>query len=253
MIAEERRKEIIKIINEENAVKVKDLSKAFKVTDETIRSDLNKLEEENLLKRTHGGAIAIDTNSELSFHIRENKYKKEKKEIAKRACQFINPGDTIFMDASTTCLYLAKELIDFEQNINIITNSNRIVYELSKNENISVISTGGLLRRSSLSFVGPLANKNINNYYANKAFLSCKGISVERGATEINELETETKSNMVKRANEVIILANHTAFNEIGLSQFATLDEIDKIITDSSIEEEIIQKFGQLNKEIIKR
>ncbi|GAB6099709.1 rhamnose catabolism operon transcriptional regulator RhaR [Halanaerocella petrolearia] len=250
MIAEERRKEIIKILNKRNFVKVSELSEIFSVTKETIRSDLNKLENRELLERTHGGAFSINPANELKFNIRKRKNEEEKKEIAKKAQEFIKNGDTLFIDASTTSLFLAKELIGFK-DITVITNSNPIVSELSKNEEISVICTGGSLRRNSLSFVGPLTNQTIQNYYANKVFLSCKGVSIENGATEVNELENQIKSNMVKRSNKTIILAKHTAFNEIGLSQFASIDEIDKIITSSLIDKSIIKKFKKTKKEII--
>lgn len=247
MLAEERRQQIIKLLNKKNIVKVNNLSKMFEVTTETIRSDLDKLERKGILKRTHGGAVTEETHQELSFNIRKDKNKKEKKEIAKKAVSLIKNGDTIFLDASSTAFYLAREILNLK-NLTIITNSNTIVTELAKNENITVISTGGILRRNSLSFVGPLANKNIKNYNVNKAFLSCKGVSVNQGATEVNELESETKKNMVEKSKKVYILAKKTSINEVGLSQFASIEEINKIITISDIPEDLISDFKKLNK-----
>ena len=247
MLAEERRQKIIELLNQKNIVKVNKLSEMLEVTSETIRSDLDKLEKKDLLRRTHGGAVAVDNHQELSFNIRKDKNKEEKKEIAKKAVALIKNGDTIFLDASSSAFYLAQEILNL-QNITVITNSNTIVTELSKNENITVISTGGMLRRNSLSFVGPLTNKNIKNYNANKAFLSCKGVSVKHGATEVNELESETKKNMVEKSEEIYILGKITAINEVGLSQFAATEEIDKIITSDDTPEDLTKSFKAFDK-----
>lgn len=247
MLAEERRQEIIKLINQNNIVKVNELSNKLNVTTETIRSDLDKLEKKKVLKRTHGGAVALENHQELSFNIRKDKNKKEKKEIAKKAVSLIKDGDTVFLDASSSAFYLAEEILNL-QNITVITNSNTIVTELAKNESITVISTGGMLRRNSLSFVGPLTNTNIKNYNANKAFLSCKGVSVKHGATEVNELESETKQNMVKKSEEVYILAKVTAINEVGLSQFAAIGDINKVITSNEIPGELLESFKKMGK-----
>jgi len=247
MLAEERRQKIIELINQNNIVKVNELSEKLNVTTETIRSDLDKLEKQDVLKRTHGGAVAVDNQQELSFNIRKDKNKKEKKEIAKKAVSLINDGDTVFLDASSSAFYLAEEILNL-QNITVITNSNTIVTELAKNEGITVISTGGMLRRNSLSFVGPLTNTNIKNYNANKAFLSCKGVSVKHGATEVNELESETKKNMVEKSEEVYILAKVTSVNEVGLSQFASIEEINKVITSDEIPEDLLESFKKMDK-----
>ncbi|TDO90045.1 DeoR family transcriptional regulator [Halanaerobium saccharolyticum] len=247
MLAEERRQKIVELINQDNIVKVNELSETLEVTTETIRSDLDKLEQQGVLKRTHGGAVAVDNHQELSFNIRKDKNKKEKKEIAKKAASLIKDGDTVFLDASTSAFYLAEEILEL-QNVTVITNSNTIVTELSKNEDITVISTGGMLRRNSLSFVGPLTNTNIRNYNANKAFLSCKGVSVKHGATEVNELESETKQNMVKKSEEIYILGKVTAINEVGLSQFAAIEEINKVITTDDIPEDLVASLKELGK-----
>jgi DeoR family fructose operon transcriptional repressor len=253
MLAEERRQRILEELNNNGSIQVTDLSRLFDVTEETIRQDLKKLEKKNLLKKIHGGAISIkqkESKVELSFDIRKEKNIISKRKIAKKAAEFVDVGDTIFMDASSTALFLANKLID-SRNITVITSSNRIVSELAKNKNITVISTGGLLRPNSLSFVGPVANNTLKKYHANKAFISCQGISLEHGITNSNELEIEIKQNMIARASKVFLLADRTKFNKIGLTQFASTEEIDKIITDDSIEESILNSFHKVGKKII--
>lgn len=244
MLAEERRQEILHLLDIKGSVHVTDLSKELNVTEETIRRDLDILNQRKLLKRTHGGAVPVEINNkiELSFNIRQNKKIKEKKQIAAKTIELIEEGDTIFLDASSTSLFLAKEIKKIN-NITVITNSIRIIFELSNASNITIISTGGILRPNSLSFVGPLANETIQKYFADKLFTSCKGISIEHGATDSNELEIEVKKNMIHQAKKVIIISDSTKLNEVSLTQFASIEDIDTIITDDLIDKNIEKSF----------
>lgn len=244
MLAEERRQKIIEKINIDGTVQVSDLSKELDVTEETIRRDLDILDQKNLLSRTHGGAVAVKNNNkaELSFNVRENKLKKYKLEIAKKSLNLIEEGETIFLDASTTAMYLARQLSSIN-NLTVITNSIKIMLELIDEDNITVISTGGTLRANSFSFVGPLANETVKKYFADKIFASCKGVSIQHGATDSNELEIEVKENMIKQAKEIIIIADHCKLNDVGLAKFVKFDQISKIITDNDADIKIIDEF----------
>ncbi len=252
MLAEERRQKIIEKINIDGTVHVSDLSEELDVTEETIRRDLDVLDQKNQLSRTHGGAVAVENNSkaELSFNVRENRLKKYKIEIAKKALNLIEEGETIFLDASTTAMYLARELSSYN-NLTVITNSIKIMLELIDEDNITVISTGGTLRANSFSFVGPLANETVKKYFADKIFASCKGISIQHGATDSNELEIEVKENMIKQAKEIIIIADHCKLNNVGLAKFVEFDQISKIITDNDADIREIDKFETAGVKII--
>ncbi|MEJ6952198.1 DeoR/GlpR family DNA-binding transcription regulator [Natronospora cellulosivora (SeqCode)] len=251
MLAEERRQEILRVLNNKGSVHVTEISKLLEVTEETIRRDLDILDEKKLLKRTHGGAITIEDNkSELSFNVRKEKNIEEKDIIAEKAVELINNGDTIFLDASTTSMYLASQLKDFT-DLTIVTNSVRIILELAENTNINIIATGGILRPNSLSYVGPLTNAAIKKYYADKFFTSCKGISAMHGATDSNEMEIEIKKLMSNQAQRLIVLADYSKFNQVGLAQFATFEDIDTIITDDNIDESIKKEFESKGKKII--
>ena len=250
MLAEERRQQILKILNNKGSVHVNEVSKILNVTEETIRRDLDTLNEKRLLKRTHGGAISIEDNkSELSFNVRKEKNIEEKITIAKKAASLINNGDTIFLDASTSSMYLADELKEFT-DLTIVTNSVRIILELAENP-INIIATGGILRANSLSYVGPLTNEAIKKYYADKFFTSCKGISIKHGATDSNEMEIEIKKLMSKQSQKLIVLADYSKFNKVGLSQFANFNDIDIIITDDNIDKSLKKEFESDGKEII--
>lgn len=242
MLAAERRQLILDKLKENESVNVNDLSTEFDVTKETIRRDLEKLQNKNLLKKIHGGAVPINNKEELSFNIRKKQNTEAKKEIASKALKYIKEGDTVFLDISSTAMFLARELKKVK-NITLITNSAKIVTELANNKEITVISTGGILISNSISFVGPHANYMVKNYFADKFFASCKGISSQYGATDSSDLEIEVKKNMVNRASEVIILADYSKFKERGLSSFAKIDKIDKIISDSSLSQKIKNEF----------
>lgn len=250
MLPEERRQQIVQLINGHGSVYVPELSKMFKVTEETIRRDLEKLEYENLLKRTYGGAVAIQPDDELSFNIRKQQSTTEKNRIAAKGASLVRPGDTVFLDASTTCLSLARSLLNF-RDITVITNSARVVFDLAKNQNITVISTGGLLRAHSLSFVGPVAISTISKYYADRAFVSCKGISLDFGATDSNEWEIEVKRAIVQRAKQCVILADHTKFDHVGLATFASLDDITTVITNTELDEDAQRKYSERGLQVL--
>jgi|SRR5690554_3899296 len=249
MLAEKRRQFIIDKLKEEQSVQVNELSNILNVSRETVRRDLEKLQNKNLLKRTHGGAVAINKKEELSFNTRIKQNIEQKEEIAKKALNYVKNGATIFLDISSTALIFARKLNIFSE-LTIITNSARIVTELADYKQLTVLSTGGLLMSDSISFVGPHANSLVNNYFADIFFASCKGISPTYGATDSSDLEIEIKESMVKRSNQVIILADYSKFIERGLSAFASPDEINTLITDSSVKSEIKENFINSGMEI---
>ena len=197
MFALERQKKILEILSDEGAVSVNRLSTELGVTEETVRRDLEKLEKQEFLKRTHGGAVALDENTnEMSLEKRKSTNVEAKQKIAKLAATQVNEGDTIFLDASTTTFFIAKELKNM-RNITIITNSLRVIVELDGCDTIKVISVGGVLSHNQ-SFVGTLAENSIaENYVASKMFFSSKGVSAESGILESNEQECGIKQKML--------------------------------------------------------
>ncbi|MFF2446629.1 DeoR/GlpR family DNA-binding transcription regulator [Neobacillus sp. NPDC058068] len=234
MLVAERQRKIVELVNDRLSIRVSELSKIFSVTEETIRRDLEKLEKENLLMRSHGGAVSVEKDqSEPSYLEREITNVGEKKAIAVEAVQLIEPGDQIILDASSTAWYVAKELPDIP--LTVVTNSIKVAIELSKKEQIKVISTGGQLLSSSLSYVGPLAERSLSFYHVNKAFLSCKGVHLENGLSDSNELQALLKGKMMETADKTILMVDSSKFGTRAFSQIASLSNVDSIITDSKI------------------
>src|SRR5699024_5851183 len=151
-------------------IRVTALSRIFSITEETIRRDLENLEKLDKLQRSHGGEVSISSQGpEDTYMEREIINIKEKRQIANAAIKQDHEGDRIILDASTTEWYMTKELPD--SDITVLTNSIKVATELSSKRNITVISTGGVLRTESLSFIGPLAESSLDYYHVNKAFI----------------------------------------------------------------------------------
>lgn len=238
MLGIERRRETMSILQRQKSVLVSDLSGRFGVTEETIRRDLEKLEREGLIKRTYGGAVLNENISiDLPFNIREVTNMEKKGRIASKMAEFIEDGDTLMLDSSSTVLQLSK-YIKQKDNITVITNSMSMLLELSNLKNIRIISTGGDLRRSSLSFVGPLAERAIKNYYVDRAIISCKAIHMENGILESNELEAQIKRGMIERARRTYLLLDSTKFDNMSFVNIVSFKAIDAIFTEKILSKE---------------
>ena len=164
MLLVERHRKIVEAVNRQTSLRVTELSGMFGVTEETIRRDLEKLQEQGMLIRSHGGAVALtDTSFEVHHTAREARSQTEKTAIAREALKRVRTDDTILMDSSSTVLILAKVIPDMR--ITVITNSLQAAMELSTRPLVRVIGIGGTLISSSLSFVGPLAEKCLADYH----------------------------------------------------------------------------------------
>jgi DeoR/GlpR family transcriptional regulator of sugar metabolism len=238
MLDVERRNRIISILQDKKEILVQETADMFRVTGETIRRDLKKLEKQGLLVRTHGGAVLPDDSMlEIPFKIREGVNIPGKNAIGRLAAGLINNGDTIFLDASTSSLYVSKHVRE-KKNLTVITNAERIIMELADCPDITLISTGGVLRNKSLSCVGRMAEKAIEGYHADKVFFSCKGFSPRRGMTDSNEQESEIRKIMLKCSETAVFLCDSTKFDKTGFAKTAGLEDIDVIITDAPMPED---------------
>jgi DeoR family fructose operon transcriptional repressor len=237
MYSIERKSEILKILEQNGRAGVGELSALFNSSRETIRRDLRELEDKGLLKRTHGGAVLEKTFSsttpEFPVGAREILRFKEKDAICKSAASFIKNGDSIFVDNSSTCLYLVQYVpADFQ--ITLITNSIKLLIESmeSKHSNLMSICLGGFFNGSNLSTYGNISQKNAADFFPNKSFMSCAGIHLPDQLTDSSYLEVDTKRLMIERSQEVFILADHTKFDRSGPVFLSNYSSINYLITD---------------------
>ena len=216
MFALERQKKILEILGAEGSVSVSSLSEVLDVTEETVRRDLEKLEKQECLRRTHGGAVPMEEGTyEISLEKRKLINVEAKQKMAREASKYVMPGDTIFLDSSTTTFFMANELKAMK-NITVITNSLRVVAELAGVEHIKVISVGGVVSGNQ-SFVGSLAENSIaENYFASKMFFSSKGLTADAGILESNEQECGIKQKMIQNSNTRYYLCDKSKMGSVG-------------------------------------
>ncbi|WP_163528528.1 DeoR/GlpR family DNA-binding transcription regulator [Halobacillus ihumii] len=236
MFMEERKAQILEYLRHMSRASVHDLSRQFKVSDSTIRRDLKELEETDNIKRTHGGAILLQPVSfEESVGERKKDYIEEKKAIAKKAVEFINPGDAILLDSGTSTYELVKELKTFS-NLSIVTNSIIIMQELADIPGLEVMLLGGNLRRETSALVGPFAEQALNMIRIDKAFIGTNGLDLNDGIiTTPNLTEARIKRMMITNARHTLLLTDHSKIGKVNFAKVADLTEIDFCIIDNNV------------------
>jgi len=251
MLAPERQKFILDELHKDGAVTVSRLATSLDVTEETIRRDLEKLEKQESLRRTHGGAVPIDgTTYELSLEKRKSTNVEVKQKLAAIAANHVVSGDTIFLDASTTTFFVAKEIKKLK-NITVITNSLRVIAELCSCEHIKLIAVGGIVS-SNQSFVGSLSEKSIReSYFANKMFFSSKGVTKENGILESNEQECGIKQSMLSNSEAKYFLCDSAKIGRVSFAKLTSLSDIDYIITDKTPDEEFVSALEDNNVKLV--
>ncbi len=251
MLTIERRNKILEILKRDGRVLVSDLSAMFGVTEETIRRDLEKLEKEGFAKKTYGGAIAVENaNVDLPYMVRKEVNVAGKEYIAAAVNSFIEDGDHIMLDASSTAVYIAKHLKN-KKNLTLITNSIEILLELSDVPGWKILSTGGTLREGSLSLVGYQAEKMISSFHVDKAIISCKGVDIEKGITDSNEMDAHIKNLMFESTNMRILAVDNTKFDKISFTRIDDLANVDVVVTDTEPSERWKKTFESLNIQVI--
>ena len=251
MLAIERRNRTMEKLQAEKKVVVSELSKLFGVSEETIRRDLEKLENEGLVTKSYGGAVLNEsTNIDLPFNIRKNRNVDKKLKIADLMAERIHDGDMLMLDASSTAVFIAKKIKD-RKNMTIITNSIEITLELADMHDWHVLSTGGIVKEGSLALVGPHTDQMIKCFHVDKAIVSCKGLDLEKGITDSNEMHAETKKTMFASANEKILAIDSTKFDRISFTKIGELKDIDMIITDKDPGEQWRTQFEKMGIECI--
>ena len=237
MLAIARRDKILSVLQTKHSASVGELSKACKVSEVTIRQDLQRMARDGLLARTRGGATLTDrANRELNFSARDHLNADAKQRIGALSATLVNSGDSIIVDASTTALYVIRAIMRRAElhDLTIITNGIQTALELVNRPDITTVLTGGILRMASISLVGAIGWEVLGKINANKGFFGTRGISIEAGLTDVNMLEANTKKAMVERCQEVIAVADASKFGETSLVSFASIDKVARIITDTS-------------------
>jgi DeoR family fructose operon transcriptional repressor len=238
MFVEERQQRILEILRDEGKVSVDVLADLFGVSAPTIRADLGALEIRRLLRRTHGGAIPLETTLyEPPFGVREQTQRDEKRRIARTAASRVRDNETVLLDAGTTVTEMARFLQD-RRGLTIVTNSLPTAYELAEFETITVILIGGQLHPQRRATLGPLATDFLRDIIVDRAFIGVNGVSEAAGYTVVDFDAAQVKRAMMARAREVVVVADHSKLGEATFASVGPLSSAQVLITDSPIERE---------------
>lgn len=242
MLAIERQREILNVLAQRGSARVAELAEMFNVTEETIRRDLDKLEEEGRVVRSHGGAVLAESR-ETPYWQREYVNVAEKEAIAREATLLLEPNDTILLDASSTSWFLAKRLPDIP--LTVITNSVHNILTLGERDNCRVIAPGGTLAPISMSFVGSEAQAALRRYHARRLFLSCRGFDLARGASDASEEQAMIRRVMMEISDERILMVDSSKLGRRALSIIGEPRAFDRIITDSRADPEQVRAMRE--------
>lgn len=250
MLTEERRIAIVEKAKRDGRIDVVTAASEFSVAVETIRRDLDVLQRRGLMRRVHGGAIALDRFSrEYSVAERRSQNHDVKVKIAEVASHYLPQSGTVFLDAGTTTECLAPYLRN-KPDLTVITNSLTLATKISDSAT-HVILLSGKIRPITLSAVGELAISAMENFHADVAFLGTNGVDLTTGFTTPDSDEAAIKRKMAAHSREVIVIADHTKFGRICASRFARCEDVDRIITDMAIDHSAIKDFEKLGVEVV--
>ena len=232
MLAIARRNAIKEQLQEHKSVTITDLAARLNVTKETIRRDLRTMEESGELIRTHGGAYILDgVQNDIDISTRQVLKTAEKQIIAQKCDALIQPGDFIYLDGSTTAWFIARKIAS--RKLTVLTNSLEIAKILSSSNTVHLFVIGGEFSPSSMSFVGDGAIRNLQQYFVDKCFISCRSVSMEFGMTDTNDNTAVLHRIALEHAKQRFLAVDHSKLNGASFSSLAPLKELDGIIMDA--------------------
>ncbi|MDC3412204.1 DeoR/GlpR family DNA-binding transcription regulator [Aquibacillus sp. 3ASR75-11] len=234
MLQIERREKIYSKINRDGKILIENLVKEFDVSAMTIRRDLDALELDGRIIRSHGGAVSIETlTSETPYYSKQSKFTKQKEAIAKQAVTLIPKNAQIILDSGTTTLEIAK-LIKHREDLTIVTNDIKITTELL-NSKSNIILTGGNLQSEIGACLGPHVENLLCQIKVDIVFLGAHAIDLETGISAPTLDKSHAKKLMIKAASTKWVVADKSKFNQRAFAHVCCFDQIDGIITDSRL------------------
>lgn len=246
MFAEERQNKILQLLRRQKKLLVTELCETFGVSPATIRNDLNDLEKQGLLRRTHGGAIAgTKINFEPTSVEKDVANRETKIAIGRAAAALVEDGDTIAIDTGTTTYYFARALAD-RKKLTVVTPDLVIARMLEDYEGVSVILAGGQVRRGFSCTVGAITNSVLKSLAVDKTFLATNSVSAAGELCTPDIEQAEVKKNLLRMGTQVILLCDSSKFNAQSFAKFGEFKELDMVVTDRQADPEVLQKLRTL-------
>jgi DeoR family transcriptional regulator, fructose operon transcriptional repressor len=233
VLVEERRQRVLDLVSTRGFIALTDLAQAVSASESTLRRDLDYWHQQGLIRRTHGGAIYVgDGNGLPALEERSAKQLDEKRAIAKAAAARLRDGDTILLDGGTTTLEVARQLVG--RSMQIVTNSLPIANLFASSRETDLVILGGYVYPKTGVALGPLTVNMIAGLHVHQVIMSCSGID-ERGLYNGNLLLVETQRQMMRCADEVVVVADHTKIGRTALARLCELSEVDTLIVDAGL------------------
>jgi DeoR family transcriptional regulator of aga operon len=253
LLSEERRREILDLLEEQGRVTVEGLVDRFHVSAVTIRSDLEELGTKGLLVRSHGGAIQpLSPQQEYPLQLKKTLHHAEKVRIGRAAAQLIQPHQTVIIDGGTTTVEVVRAIKRTSpEALTVITHALNIALELADSPNISLIVIGGVFRHVSRSIVGPPAERMVSELHADHFFLAADGLDPQTGPSTPDVLEAQLNALMIRAAREVSVIADATKFGRRSLSIIGDIKSIHRVITDNRVNEELVCQLRKMGIEVL--
>jgi DeoR family transcriptional regulator, aga operon transcriptional repressor len=247
----ERQKQILSLLARQRRLSVTDIVRQFSISEATARRDLESLTSQGKAQRVHGGVIAVEqAPPELPILERESEQLEEKRRIGRAAASLVAEHESLFLGSGTTVLEVARNLRD-HKNLTVITNSLPVLNILAGIQGITVISLGGMLRESELSFIGHITEQALIEVHADKVFMGTRGASLEHGFTNDYLQETLTDRAILRSGSKVIMVADHTKVNRVSMVLLAPLNSVHTFVTDSRADKKFIQALKQQGLQVV--
>ncbi len=244
MFEEERKIQILNILDRERSATITHLSEYFRVSPSTIRRDLTAMEEAGLIRRTHGGAILVERLKEdLNFAQKKTKDYDLKNAIGKKAAALVKDGDVIAINSSTITTLMAEHLT--AKHLTIVTNSLNILNIVREHNDYQIIVLGGIYMANAQTIEGPTTTEQIRQLHFCKVFLGANGIDLQFGLSSASELEAKSKMAMINQSKDVYFLCEHKKFDRSSLFKIAELKDVAGIITDWQVGADVISRYGE--------
>lgn len=247
----ERQKQILSLLAQQGRLSVTEIVRQFSISEATARRDLESLASQGKAQRVHGGVIAVEqAPPELPILEREDEQPEEKTRIGHAAASLVADKETVFLGSGTTVLEVARTLRG-HKNLTVITNSLPVLNMLAGIKEITVISLGGMLRESELSFIGHITEQALAEIRVDKVIMGTRGVSLEHGLTNDYLQETLTDRAIIKSGREVIIVADHTKVNRVSTVLLAPLKTMNTLVTDARADKKFIHALKKQGIQVI--
>jgi DeoR family transcriptional regulator, aga operon transcriptional repressor len=253
LLGEERRREILSVVEREGSVTVNDLVNRFAVSAVTLRSDLDVLDQHGALVRSHGGAVRhLNPSQDYPLDFKATIHRAEKVRIGLAAAKLLQPNQTIILDSGTTTAELARHIRQQQiKGLTVLTNALNIANELAGVQSLTLLMIGGILRHLSNSFVGPQAEAMLSALHADHLFLAVDGLDLEVGPTTPDLFEAQLNSQMMNVSDQVTVLADASKIGRRSLFVISNIRSVHRLITDNHISPEIAQALRDRGLDVI--